>query len=205
MSASFPVRAGIRRWPSRLLVLMVLASPAASAQEAMPGLAGKPMPAPPQESQILVAVPQLAGVEPLRYVMQGAYVGRPAQAETLMFNAPPSYAQFRLYDGPAGSGTLLIDTPSAGALVKTFPVFEDRNLRLADRGRAESPLGNVDYQRFTANPRLSCFSFVHPLWKPNLGKAVVLDGYFCDAEAELDHARIAAILSKVGVEGFGEP
>ncbi len=167
-----------------------------------PGTAA-PERASPDGAEVVFYATQFANVAPERYVMSD--IG--SETEILLYEKDSYRAELIYFKTMAGSRYLFT---IAADIDTVFGFFDDKPITAIDNGYAQSPVGKIEYARFST-PDAICFEFYFG-WQGServfggffgVFEPSSLRGYVCNADPSgVSHADIVDLIARLGVEGY---
>ena len=144
---------------------------------------------------------QFKNITPLRGQNKASYFGSYMKVELLQYCNNPDFAKLYYFYGAADSQFFYIDLMDPALLAEHYPEFKERAVELHDKGKANSPIGSIDYNRFSASGGLGCFNFDFVYWYENLNRPIAVGGYYCHKGGkELTHDDIKMLLASLSVD-----
>jgi hypothetical protein len=123
------------------------------------------------------------------------------EVELLQYCNQADFAKLYYFKGAADSQFLYLSLMDPASLAEHYPEFKDRTVELHDKGKASSPIGTVEYIRFSASGGLDCFNFDYVYWYENLNRPIAVGGYYCHKGGyELTDDDIKLLLASLSVD-----
>ena len=144
---------------------------------------------------------QFASITPLRGHNIANYFGSNMEMELLEYCNQADFAKLYYFKGAANSQFAYIPLMDPASLAEHYPEFKNRAVEPHDKGKASSPIGTVEYNRFSASGGLGCFNFDYVYWYENLNRPIAVGGYYCHKGGkELTHEDIKLLLASLRVD-----